>query len=204
MSKTQKILKFFKTVPGLFTILLFVIIFSFVIFSPKLSSLVFSLRRETVLKEFINETKIHGRVDPQNYWKLREFYSPGHFIFSRDGIAESILMNTLKEIGIDYNSKNVDLTFLFFSSEKLHSLDMLTKQASLSALINQKQIREKDIIFMNKNSLIYKEKQNLIKIVFLMSNSDMQLANGFFDYKDKDKNLIKGQNWFNITSLRTD
>jgi len=42
------------------------------------------------------------------------------------------------------------------------------------------------------------------KIVFLLTNEEMKKANGFFDYKDKDKKITEGENWFNITSLMSD
>jgi hypothetical protein len=93
---------------------------------------------------------------------------------------------------------------LLFSSQKLESLDMLTKQLSLGKLIDQNQLQKKNVIFANSNSLIYQQDSKTIKIIFLLSNSDMQKANGFFDYKGNDKHLTEGESWFNITSLKED
>jgi hypothetical protein len=81
---------------------------------------------------------------------------------------------------------------------------MLTKQTDLSTLITQNYLTKENIIFMDKRSLIYKNGPKNITIVFLLNNSEMKKANGFFDYQEKDKQLTSGENWFNITSVKTD
>ena len=204
MDKTQKILKFIKSIPGFSIILFVLIIILLVVFSPKVSSLLFPFKRQAILNEFINKTKTEGTINPQEYWQFREFYSPGYFTFSREGIAKSLSLNAAKEISVKYNEKEINLTYSFFSSQRLNSLDMLTKQLNLNKLIDQKQFRKEKIIFMGKNSLIYKEDASTMEIVFLLSNADMQKANGFFNYQDKDRKITTGENWFNVTSLKTD
>jgi hypothetical protein len=204
MNKTQKFLKFINSAAGFSIILLVFIIVLFTILSPKVSSLLFPFKRQAVLNEFINKTKTAGTVNGQEYWQFREFYSPGYFTFSRTGITESLINNAVTKIGIKYSQNEVDWTGLFFSSQRLNSLDMLTKQSSLNKLIDQKQFQKGKVIFMSSNSLIYQEDPKTVKIIFLLSNSEMQKANGFFAYQDKDKQLTTGENWFNITSLKED
>jgi hypothetical protein len=201
VSKIQKIIKSIGT-PFWFSILLVVFIVTlFFILSPKVSSLLFPIKRQTVLNEFISKTKATGVINPQDYWQFREFYSPGYFTFSRTGIPESLVVTASTKIEVTYNQKAIDLTDLYFSSQKLNSLDMLTKQSSLSNIVDQKQFQNDKLIFMNSNSAIYQEGSKTIKIVFLLTNADMQKANGFFDYTDKDKQITEGENWLNITSL---
>lgn len=198
----NKIQKFINREFEFFLIILILIITLFTIFSPKVSSILFSLKRQTVLSGFINQTKVSGAINPQDYWKFREFYSPGYFTFSKKGISKPLLDNAKKELKVEYSEKMVDLTFLFFSSPNLKSLDMLTRQTNLDILIDKKLIAKDSIIFMNKNSLIYKEDSNTINIIFLLNNTDVQKANGFFDYGDKDKKLTHGENWFNLTTIK--
>ena len=202
MSKRQKFLKFTNSATGFSIILLVFIFLLFIILSPKVSSLLFTFKRQAVLNEFINKTKTEGKINPQEYWQFREFYSPGYFTFSGTGVSESLVYNAVKKIGIKYDRREIDLTDLFFSSQRLNSLDMLTKQSSLNKLIDQKQFQKEKVIFMSSNSLIYQEDPKTIEIIFLLSNSDMQKANGFFDYQDKDKQLTEGENWFDITSIK--
>lgn len=202
MSKTQKFLVFFKSDTFFFLILPFVIVFCFSLLSPKISAKLFTYKRQATLSEFINSSKTNG-INPQEYWKFREFYSPGHFTYSKEGIGENLLNLTKIKTGIKYNEKNIDLAFLVFSSPHVNSLDMLTKQTSLNSIVTEKQLPKEDIIFMDKNSLIYRENPKTIKIIFLLKNAQMKKANGFFKYTEADKQVTEGENWFNISSINT-
>ena|ERR1035437_3802492 len=198
MSKIQKAL---NSILGFSILLLVFIVVLFIVLSPKVSSLLLPFKSEAILNEFINKTKTAGAINPQEYWQFREFYSPGYFTFTKTGITNSLTEIAVGKIGIKYDQKTIDLTDLLFSSQKLSSLDMLTKQSSLSAVFDKKQFQSGKILFNNKNSMIYQVDAKTIKIVFLLTNADMQKANGFFDYTDVDKKITEGENWFNITSL---
>ena len=126
------------------------------------------------------------------------------YLLTKKGIDENLLNQTKRKIGINYNQENIDLAFLVFSSPSVNSLDMLTKQTNFNSIVIKQQFSKGNIIYMDKNSLIYKEDAKTIKIVFLLTNTEMQKANGFFDYKDKDTKIIERENWFNITSIKTD
>ncbi len=201
MNKIQKTRQFLQSSLGFSIFLFILIVLLFSLLSPKVSSLLFPFKRQAVLSEFINKTKLEGTINPQSYWQFREFYSPGSFIFSRTGIDSSLIGKAAKEIGIQYNHSRIDLTELLFSAQRLNSLDMLTKQSSLKNIIDLGQFKKDKIISTGKNYLIYQEGIKTIEIVFLLSNSDMQKANGYFDYSDKDKQITEGQNWFNVTSV---
>jgi hypothetical protein len=198
MSKIQKALN--STLWFSISLLVFIVVL-FIVLSPKVSSLLIPYKNEVLLNEFIQSTKAAGEINPQAYWQFREFYSPGHFMFARAGITTSLIENATGKIGIKYDQKKIDLTDLLFSSQRLSSLDMLTKQSSLSAIFDKKQFKIGQVIFMSKHSLIYQEDAKTIKIVFLLPNNDMKMANGFFDDTDIDKKITEGENWFNITSI---
>jgi len=200
VSKKQKLQKIVKSEGVFLIVLVFIIVGLFVVLSPKVSSLLFSFKRQAILNDFVNKTKTSGVINPQAYWEFREFYSPGYFTFSKSGITKSLTKNAAKEIGINYDEKTVNLTFLFFSSQWLNSLDMLTQQTDLNKIINLGKIPQNNIIFMGKNCLIYKSNPNIIKIVFLLSNDNMQKVSGLSDYEDSK--MIRGKNWLNVTSLK--
>ena len=126
------------------------------------------------------------------------------FTFSRSGINDSLSRKAIKEIGISYDQKRTTLTFLTYSSSRLYSLDILTKQSNLSKIFDQRSIKKENIIFNGENGIIYEEDSKKIKIVFLISNFEMKKANGFFDYQEKDKSLVEGENWFNVTTINKD
>lgn len=199
MNKKQKLQKVIKNERVFLIALVFIVVGLFVALSPKASSL-FPFKRHAILNDFINKTEMTGKINPQDYWEFREFYSPGFFTFSKEGIAQSISKNAEKEIGINYDEKTTDLTFLFFSSRWLNSLDMLTKQTDLNKIIDVQKIPKDNVIFIGKNCLIYKSDTNTIKISFLSSGTDMQRVSGISDYQDSKS--IGGKNWFNVTSLK--
>ena len=173
----------------------------FVVLSPKVSSLLLPFKRQVILNDFINKTKMAGVINSTDYWQFREFYSPGYFIYSKNGIEQSVLKSVIKKIGIDYPQKTIDSSFLFFSSPWLNSLDMLTKQVKLDKVIDLRRISKESIIFVGKNCLIYRSDPSTIKIVFLLRSADMQKVSGISDYQDPQS--MKGENWLNITSLKT-
>ena len=204
MFKIQKALKLVKSDFGFLAIVFIVVALLFVSLSPKISSELFAFKRQAVLNDFLNNTKTSGKIDPQKYWEFREFYSPGSFVFSRLGLPEDIISYLDKKLNVTYNKNAIDDYFLYFSTFRLSSLDMLTKKTSLNLLIDSNNLNSRDIIFKNDNSVIYKKDKQDLVIIFLLSNSDMQKANGFFDYKDKDKAITQGENWFNITIVKVD
>ena len=202
MSKTQSILRLIRSDLSFFALILITIISLFTFLSPKISSQVFPFKRQAILNEFINATKQRGSIDPQEYWQFREFYSPGYFIFSRTGIEKSSVQQSNEKIGIKYDEKQLSLTFLVFSSPLANSLDILTTESDLNKIVDLKQFSKENFIFADKNSLIYREDSRTIKIIFLMDNSKMRIANGYFDYGEKDKLLVENKNWFNVTVIK--
>ncbi|MBU2632446.1 hypothetical protein KKG52_01905 [Patescibacteria group bacterium] len=204
MNKIQKFLEFTKRDFGFFLILLIIIIISFFILSPKISTQLFSLKRQIMLNKFISNSRVNG-INPQEYWKFREFYSPGYFTFSRNEINVNLLNITQKKVGIEYDIDKINLSFLVFSSPLVNSIDSLTEQTDLNSIINLEELSNaKDIILKNKNSIIYKENSKTIKVIFLLKNEEMKKANGFFEYTDSDIKITDGKNWFNATSIKTD
>jgi hypothetical protein len=168
------------------------------VLSPKISSLLLPVKRQMVLNSFLKEVETKKNLDGYDYWKFREFYSPGYFSFSKTGISEILLKSLTSKLGMVCNSSTVS-AYLVFSSESLNSLDMLTKQTDLKKIINTRIIPKTNIILSAKNVIIYKTDPKVIKIAFLLDGSKMPEVSGFSDYIDKD--LVKGKNWLNITSL---
>ena len=194
----------FKKLNNPYYFLIFVLILTgilFLILSPRLSSSIFPFKRNMTFENFLKNTKEINSLDGKKYWEFREFYSPGYLNFSDTGLNESLVNGQIDKIGINYNKQNIDLNFLTFTSARLESLDMLTKQTDLNKLIDEKNLPKESIMFENKNSVIFKENPKTIKIIFLLSGKEMREANGFFDYTDKDKKITDGENWFNITTL---
>lgn len=191
--------------PYLLPLLLFVVILiSFVIFTPKVSSSLFPQKREVILQNFITETRKEGKINPQAYWEFREFYSPGFFKFSRAGLNKTTLSTLFKNWNISLQPTSTLFPFLLFTSPHLISVDNLTTNKTLAEIVDIKNIPTVQILFQNKDSLIFQSNDNIINIIFILSGNDMKMANGFFEYNDKDKKLTEGKNWFNVTQITKD
>lgn len=185
-----------------FFVVLLIIIGLFLVLNPKVSSTLFPIKRQMVLQTFINNTKQNNKIDSQKFWEFREFYSPGYFNFNKNGLTSSQIKAARDKSGVSINLKNIDRFFLTFTSPHLTSLEALVTTNKLTDVINTATFDSKSIIFSNNNTLIFKDKN--IHIIFLKSESDMQRANGFFDYSEADKNLVNGKYWLEVTTIDED
>ncbi len=177
--------------------LMIVITICFVIFTPRVSSLIFSQKRDMTYNSFVSKTQNNQKLDPQEFWKLREFYSPGYFELKDQGLENSNVQSAVGEIGL--TPKDVTYTSLFRARHSI-SLDGLTEVQSLDEIIDTKSIQ--NITFQNENTVIFTNDENYRIIIFLLPVSEMKKANGFFEYDGKDKNFLENKNWFNITMLK--
>ncbi len=196
MNKKQSIFQKLENPIVFLTFLMIIITICFVIFTPRVSSLIFSEKRELNLNSFISSAQNDQKIDPQEFWKFREFYSPGYFELRDQGLEKSEIQSAQSEIGLLPN--NVIYASLFRSKHSL-SLDGVTEAKSLDEVIDINSIGE--IKFQNSNSAIIKRGNDWI-IIFLMPVSEMKKANGFFEYEGKDKEFLKNKNWFNLTKIK--
>jgi len=181
-------------------LLLIIIVVSFVILSPKISSMLFPQKREMVLQTFISSIKQNNSIDAQKFWEFREFYSPGYFTFDRNGLNNTQIKTVENKTGIFVNMQHVSRIFLTFTSPHLNSYEALVTTTKLSDVVNSQALGPKTI-FSNSNTLMYKDSQGLTHVIFLKPLSEMERANGFFNYTDTDKSIVAGKNWLEVTTL---
>lgn len=146
---------------------------SYFFLQPRISNIV-PFIREIRLSGFIKNTIKNNHISAQEFWKLREFYSPGTISISKP-----------------------DLSFI---SDKIISKETLIDNKILFDSLFPKLDGWK-IIFIKPNELIT-TKNNETLIFFIKSISEMSQANGFFDYKDKDKKLLENKNWYVVTKIQ--
>lgn len=198
MKQIQKIENILHTRPILVILLLSVIIIvSFLLFVPKVSSRLFPIKQQILWERFRNETLTKG-FNPQTYWEFREFYSPGYFIYNKTASINEITQS-LKTYQI--NSPASFLTLLTFHSPRLSSIDTLTTHSKLDDILENSPLMQAVTIYRTENARIFLETKKVIVITFILPVSEMQKANGFFDYRDEDKELVKNKFWFNVTRI---
>ena len=202
MSKTQNLSNSNRD-SGIFLIsAAIIIVITFLLFTPKISSTLFPFKRQAVYKDFIRSVEKDKKIDPQQFWEFREFYSPGYFTFSRDGLSDEELQNAQKEIGVDLQPGAITLPFAVFHSPKLVSLDALSTKTSINQIVNT--VNPKDVILKNDKSLMYSTSGKTIKIVSIQPESEMKKTVGFFEYNGADKKITENKYWLNTTSLSLD
>lgn len=176
------------------------LIISFLLLVPKVSSSLFPLKRTLVWNEFIESVKTSNKIDEQTYWKFREFYSPGYFNFNAQGLDPKQLSLAKEVVGPETKLATGSSAILFFTSKRLYSIDYLTDLTALPQdYLTEKNGRE--IIFKDQRGVIFKQ-HDTYTIIFLKDISEMKRANGYFEYDGRDKALVKGKHWLNITVLQ--
>lgn len=190
-----------KDILLLFFFIFLIVSVTFITLVPKISSKIFIQKREMALDNFTYSVQTEKRINPQAYWKFREFYSPGYFDFSKSGVEKIKINNSLDNLKV--NPKNIDYYFLRFNSNKLDSLDGFTKKSNLNQIINRKDLEVNELLFEKNDSIIYKNNEGEIYIIFLKTIPEMLKANGFYDHNNKkDISLMDGKYWFNVTLLK--
>lgn len=104
---------------------------------------------------------------------MREFYCPGSFTYDK-----------------------TKSPFLRYDCQWLQSEDFLSTDSKL----NIEKLNKKNILLQTETILIYQDTKK-IKIEFLASPEDMKKAVGVFDYAEKDKKLVEGKYWMDVTTV---
>lgn len=142
-------------------------------------------------------------IDVKEFWKFREFYSPGSFTFNRNGLKENDRSVSISNINL-LRSNNEYLIFLKYESGKVESTDILTTVKSLDSYLKNSQIKKMKVISQGRNYVLLKQDTKNDILIFLVDEAEMESANGFFDFREKDKELVKGKYWLDISLIRLD
>ena len=146
---------------------------SYFLLQPRFSNII-PFVRHSRLNTFIQNTIRNNFISPQEFWQLREFYSPGN---------------------IQFNKPN-----LTFSSSKIVSRETLIDTIiPLQSLLPKKESWH--VLYKNTNELIA-TKENMTFIYFVKPPSEMIKANAYFDDVDTDEKLLKSKNWYVVTQIQ--
>lgn len=156
---------------------------------PTISSILFPMKRQAMLDTFIHTIQNKKDIDPQEFWKFREFYYPGSLVVNKKGIS----MKT----PYTFNSSLHPLLFTVFKSNYIESYEYLISSNDLNDVIP---FNEDFTIFLD-SSVAYRDRGKYVEVVFIKPVSEMIKANGFLDHKDKDKKLLEGKYWFVYTII---
>ena len=132
-----------------------------------------------MISSFIESTKKQNTINPQEFWALREFYSPGSLVINKNATSEP---------------------FLVFRSNKIKSVESLVPKYDINRKWPSVELSGKQVDFKTNTELIFRENDSL-RIIFLKPIFQMITANAVYDYKDKDKKLLEDKLWFTDTTI---
>ncbi|QQG44560.1 MAG: hypothetical protein HYW86_01430 [Candidatus Roizmanbacteria bacterium] len=190
---------------GFFIILFLAIVGSFLIFQPKLSTWLFSFKRQSIFNNFMADVQKNKAINARTFWEFREFFNPGYFTFERDGLSKKQTAEALKKVRISLNSNVYYHPFLIYNSDKLNSIEFLVQTNELNKIINNVNdltLNVKKEILNTPSSHLYYDSDKTVKILFIKPVDEMVLANGFYNYRnDEDVKIYKDKSWLSITSV---
>lgn len=167
----------------------------FVILQPSVSAFIFPQRRAMMLHNFLNQVERKNGIDPQDFWQFREDYSPGNFSFNENVASVAGVLNLQK-------LTPPETVLLQFSSPLIESKDEVIDQKSWLGIWQTVTQNEKKVLFINQTTRIFYDSDDILHIVFVKPISDMEKANGFFDYTESERKLLADQYWLNETSVK--
>jgi hypothetical protein len=173
-------------------LVLFITLLIYIVGHPKASATMWQLQRQTSLNSFLQQVMDKQTLDVQDYWRFREFYSPGYFTFNPDTVGVSSTLK-IKQVA----APTSDL--LYFHSPMLTSTDELISTVHLPF---PNDITQPQIIFQDPTTVIYRKNEKEIDIVFIRPVNEMMRANGFFDYTVPEREQLRGFYWLNTTTIK--
>lgn len=173
----------------------------FIFLHPTFSSTIFAFQRQNKWNTFSKIVKNENNFQSQEYWRFREFYSLGNFVFRENGFSESDTRKILQEIDIPVSQSSLTLPFLLYRSDHFVSLDSLVNSSSLSAVLDQEYLNIQETVLDTEQLKMYKTDSRTVKIIFIKPIGEMKIANGFFDYSKIDPAVIKDKYWINISTV---
>lgn len=171
---------------------------AFLLLSPHISSRINPLQRKTMWSDFEKKIITKKDIDPKEFWQFRDFYYPGALQVNTFGLNKDLIIKESQTVPFLFSKYNDLYPFLIYKSDKIKSIEYLTKEntinkiGSLSSAVN---------LTVNNDHILFYTSQNVAYLFFVKPVGEMLQANGFFDFKKRDKELLKDKYWFVETSI---
>lgn len=176
-----------------FLLTILVLLFSLAFFHPGIRPRWDSHYRRQLLDKFISQVEADQKIDPQKYWYFRERYSPGNLSFNSQAID---MLQTFKITNLEELKPTV---LLNYQSKHLSSTDSVTPEPHL--IKKPTPGSDEKYIINQDNLILQKIDEHHLKLEFVLPISEMKKANGLFDYKDSENQLLENKFWLNQTLI---
>lgn len=180
---------------------LIILIILFFLFSPFAKTFVFPSLFNKKLSSFIYKTNTERIINVQSFWKLREFASPGNFVFQRERIGEQSTQNYLHQMSLSLATENL-YPFALFTSKNWQSIEFLTTETDFSFFTHTLKNECETMLYKSKNEMICTRADQTKLIAFLKSQEEMAKVDPFFDVKGRDGKIVRGKSWFSVSVVK--
>jgi hypothetical protein len=200
----MKVVSFFKTYA--FYFLIFILISAlFILFQPSILSSWSTQNQEQRWQVFVQHLQTQKRMDTKAFWEMREFYSPGSFMFNRQGFPHDQQSELFTSLNLPTTLDQESRIVLHYEAPRFISFESLVSTKSAVAFSDAKAtlMSRYPVTVQGDNYVIVKKDKETSIILFLANVNEMERANGFFDYKDKDLQLLKHVLWLDISEVTT-
>ncbi len=184
---------------------------AFVLLQPKIAVGVFPSLQAQRLKNFLSLCSGHecaNGINAQRFWEFREFSGPGSFTYNPEtvDIANGLVLKKFDPT----TTQRIQL--LGYTSPYIVSWDgLVRKESNWQTYVSPDHLtpqQKQHILFQDAATLIYQEDLHKIKIIFTKDidnypTDDMMTTNGFFQYTDDERQLLKNYYWLDETWVYT-
>jgi hypothetical protein len=180
-------------------------LFMIFIIHPRFTTQLFEFQRSQEVTRFFKSVMKEKGINAREYWKFREFYSPGVFTYD----PHVIKLAETQTLAPDHPLCGITPLF-FFHSRQLVSTDSIVSKilftkgeqtSSFLLIIAGEDPASENILYRDDTQLIYLHDSSTIRIVFMKSLEEMKKTNGFFDYTTGDMKFFQDQAWINKTDI---
>lgn len=152
--------------------------------------------RNQTWQHFFKEVQESNSVDPQKYWHFREQYSPGYLLLNDDAVT----VTTTPELRQPEPSTAANVNLLRYSSPFAAGEESTVLPMTMTELRAKLPVAQE--LFVDDQSIIFRDPQNQVHIVLLMPFSEMRRAVGVFDYHQHEQDFLGKRLWLSQTILQ--
>ncbi len=168
----------------------FILIFLFL--EPKIAARIIPYESQRLLTQFISSTERQKKINSRDFWRFREFYSPGSYVYNPNGVATPPIL--VKRIASLPFTPSLSFTSPRLSSVGGHTpIDSLPKQLQLPA-------PSQEILLSTSTIFLAKEPDNAYLLLFIKPISEIKKANGFLQHESSADDKT-GNFWLDVTLI---
>lgn len=164
--------------------------FLFIVLQPHSATAIVSPSHQTLLlNRWIASVEAEKNIDLYDWWKFREFYSPGSFTYDPQFLTPYSILQ--------FHEVASEMPFMTFASEKLIAKESLYSKERCQDLqttlaMTTANLESKNVILANPQTvLIFSPDLNELQLIFIRTFTDLKSVNQTIDYTTSEDRLTE-------------